>query len=75
MPGFRYDLRHDLALANEVAVMRPSKLPEWESVATKLSIQFSTDEKPVQLKRRGCRERLELLLKKYQEDGKKALKK
>ena len=75
MPGFHYDLRHDLALVNEVAVMRPSKPPEWESVATKLSIQFSTDEKPVQLKGRGCRECLELLLKKYQEDDKKALKK
>ena len=75
MPGFRYELKHDIALATEVASTRPTKLAEWESVASTLSQQFSTDDKPVQLKGRGCREHLELLLKKYNDHDKKALKK
>ena len=75
MPGFRYELKRDLALATEVASTRPTKPAEWESVASMLSQQFSTDDKPVQLKGRGCKERLELLLKKYNDDDKKALKK
>lgn len=74
MPGFRYELMHDLALATETAASRPNKPAEWESVAAKLSKRFSTEEKPVVLKGRGCRERLELLLKKHQDDDKNALK-
>lgn len=74
MPGFRYDLKHDLALATEVASSRPNRLADWDVVADKLSQQFSTDEKPISLKGRGCRDRMELLIKKYEDEDKKALK-
>lgn len=74
MPGFKYDLKRDLSLANEVMASRPAKLADWDSIAVKLSLLFSTNEQPVLLKGRGCRDRLELILKKYQEEDKKALK-
>ena len=75
MPGFRYDIKHDLALATEAASRRPTKPSDWEAIADNLSYQFSTEEKPVQLTARSCREHLEFLLKKYSDDDKKALKK
>ena len=75
MPGFRYDLKHDIALAIEVASLRPSNPTDWDSVAANLSLKFSTEEKHIQLKGRGCREHMELLIKKYNDDDKKGLKK
>jgi hypothetical protein len=48
---------------------------EWESVAETLSEIFSIAEKVVILKGRGCRERVDRLLMKYNEEDKKNLKK
>ena len=62
MPGFRWELQQDIALASEVATSHPQKLQDWDKIAVTLSAAFSPDEKPVQLKARGCRERMDLLL-------------
>ena len=75
MPNFRWPLLfNDLSLVKEVLSLRPNKPADWESIATKLSTLFSTDNKPVFLKGRACKDRLELLLKKYKEEDEKALK-
>lgn len=74
MPGFRWDLKQDIALATVVVSKRPHKPVGWSDVAEDLNASFSTEDKPVQLKGRGCRERMDLLLKKYKDDDKKALK-
>ena len=73
MPGFRWEVNHDIALALEVVSKRPQKPADWINLAEALGKSFST-ENPVQLKGRGCKERLDLLLKKYKDDDKKALK-
>ena len=74
MPGFRWELQQDIALVSEVATSRPQKLQDWDEIAVTLSAAFSSDEKPVQLKARGCRERMDLLLKKYKDEDIKSLK-
>ena len=75
MPAFRWPgAWHDLALAKEVVCVRPSKPVEWDEVAAKLSQAFSTMERPVELKGRGCRERLDRLLEKFKSEDAKALK-
>ena len=74
MPGFRWEVNHDIALASEVVSKRPQKPADWIDLAEARSRSFSTEEKPVQLKGRGCKERMDLLLKKYKDDDKKALK-
>ena len=56
MPSFRWPyVAQDIALATEVACARPSKHSDWEEVATTLSAAFSTPEKHISLKGRGCR--------------------
>jgi len=75
MPNFRWPLLyHDIALAKEVISLRPEKPSDWGNIATKLSAIFSSKEKPVMIKGRACRERLDLLLKKYKEEDVKALR-
>ena len=75
MPSFRWPyVSHDVALAKEVASARPTKHSDWEEVATTLSAAFSTPQKQVSLKGRGCRERMELLVRKYREEDSRALK-
>ena len=75
MPCFRWpETRHDVDLAKQLAAYRPSKPLDWEQIATTLSEKFSTEDKPVELKGRGCRERLERLISKYKTDDAKALK-
>lgn len=74
MAQFRWpELRNDVALAREVASTRPTKSADWE-IAGIFSAQFSTEEKPVDLKGRGCRERLKRLLDKFKSEDSKALK-
>lgn len=74
MHAFRWpESSHDIALAKEVAAKRPSKPADWEEIVTKLSSSFSTKNKPLLLKGRGCRERMDRLLQKYKADV-KALK-
>ena len=74
MPGFRWEIKHDLALATEVVSKRPDKPADWIALAEALCNAFSIDEKPFQVKGRGCRDRMDLLLKKYKDEDKKALK-
>ena len=56
-----------------MAAYRQSKLLDWEQIAATLSV-FSTEDKPIEQKRTGCRERLERLPDKYKADDAKALK-
>ena len=75
MPSFQWpDLSNDIALAKEVISLHPNKPHEWDSIAATLSRFFSSEDKPVMLKDRGCREHLELLLKKFKDEDSKALK-
>lgn len=76
MPSFRWPLLyHDIALAREVFSSRPDKPHDWELIAANLSAYFSRrDGKAVSVKGRGCKDRLELLLKKYRQEDRKALK-
>lgn len=75
MAPFRWpSIRHDLALAKEVASTAPEKPAEWDTLAAKLSEAFSTDAKVVEVKGRGCRERIERLIDKYKKEDAKALK-
>ena len=75
MPQFRWpEMKHDVALAKEVASVRPSKPTDWEGIAGVLSVAFSTDDKPVALKGRGCRERLDRLIDKFKTEEAKSLK-
>ena len=75
MPAFRWpDIYHDVSLAKEVISKRPKKAEDWESIATWLNLAFSTGDKPVYLKGRGCRERMNRLLEKYKSEEVRALK-
>ena len=75
MPQFWWpELSHDVALAKEVVSHRPSKAQDWEAIAQTLSTSFSTANKPVELKGRGCRERMERLLEKFHAEDTKSLK-
>ena len=75
MLNFRWPLLfHDLALAKEVVFKRPQRHTDWEDISIILSDLFSTEEKAVDIKGRACRERLDLLLKKYKEEDAKSLK-
>ena len=75
MPQFRWpSVCNDLALDREVAAIRPSKPSEWEEVAAALNSTFSTEERFVDLKGRGCRERMERLIEKFRADDAKSLR-
>lgn len=74
MPGFRWELHQDIALCIETCKIRPRRPIEWLKIAEILNDLFSSDSKPVLLKGRGCKERIQLLLKKYDEEDKRALK-
>ena len=58
----------------KVTKQRPKKPADWDEIPTTLNAQFLTKEKNMQLKGRGCRQHLVLLLKKYKEEDAKALK-
>ena len=75
MSPFRWpSIQQDLALAREVAARKPEKTSDWNAVALAPSQAFSTDEKVVTLKARGCREKMERLLLKYRTEDAKGLK-
>lgn len=70
MAPFRWPkVEHDLALVKEYTESRPSKPDEWDEVAKRLSVVFQSE-----VKGRGCREHLDLLIKKHKAHEKKALK-
>ena len=72
MPAFRWPkVENDLALCMEVIQLRPGKAENWDAVAASLTSAFNLTEP---LKGRGCREHLELLVKKYKSEDNKALK-
>ncbi|CAH3124425.1 unnamed protein product [Pocillopora meandrina] len=76
MAPFRWpSLKNDIALAKEVASKKPQTHQEWDELATILSEVFSSDSNRVELKGRGCRERLTRLIEKNEQDDKKSLKK
>ena len=64
---------HDFALVTEVPSARPTRHSDWEKVATTLSAAFSTRQKQASLKGRGCREQLELLVRKCRKEDSRAL--
>ena len=75
MPQFRWpDVENDIFLAREVVGHRPTKAADWEAIAGILNAAFSTPSKVVQLKGRGCRERLERLLDKFRSEDTQSLK-
>lgn len=75
MPNFRWPLlQHDISLAKEVVSRRPEKTNDWDMIAKELSKNFSTPDKPVVLKGRACKDRLELLVKKYRDEDARALR-
>ena len=75
MPYFRWPLLyHNISLVKDVISVRPEKACDWDMIAAKLSALFSTDDKPISIEGRACRERLDQLLKKYREQDAKALK-
>ena len=49
MPGFHWEILHDVALAKEVATYRPRKPLDLLEIAEKLNSAFSTEKKPVLL--------------------------
>lgn len=53
------ELKHEVALAKEVARCFPEKPQEWDEVAKTLSKAFSSDGKQVEVKGRGCREKMD----------------
>ena len=74
MAPFRWPTSfHDICLCKEVLEKTPTSVAEWEKIAEVLSEQFSTPEKPVEVKGRGCRERLDRLLQKYRQDDKRCV--
>ena len=75
MAPFRWpECNYDVALATEVIANRPQWPLDWDSIAETLSSHFSTEERPVRLSGRACRDRLNLLLAKHKADDAKGLK-
>ena len=75
MPQFRWpSVEHDIALAKEVVGRRPTKLSDWETIARVLSSAFTSPSKVVDIRGRGCRERMERLLMKFRSEDRKSLK-
>jgi hypothetical protein len=75
MAPFRWpDTKHDIALAKEVAAVKPVSSEDWEIIARTLGTLLSTNDKPVELKGRGCRERLQRLIEKFKKEDARSLK-
>ncbi|KAL9987406.1 hypothetical protein ACROYT_G001707 [Oculina patagonica] len=77
MAPFRWPtVANNLQLDTEVAARRPNSPSDWEVIAVVLSQAFSTDDdNQVELTGRACRERMDRLFTKYNEEDKKSLKK
>ena len=75
MPPFRWpELKMYIDLAREVAGNNSQKPAEWEALAARLSSAFSSVGKPgVELKGRGCRQRLDNLVEKYKAEDARSL--
>ena len=53
MPGFRWEVANDIALAMEVVSKRHHKPADWVDIADTLAKSFSTEEKPVSLEKKA----------------------
>ena len=66
MARFRWsEMKHELVFAKEVAKYFPEKPQEWNEVAKIISKAISTDDKQVETKGRGYREKMARILEKY----------
>ena len=66
MAPFRWpDTKHDIALAKEVAAAKSTGSQDWQIIAATLGTLISTKDKPVELKRRECREQMQHLIEKF----------
>ena len=75
MPQFRWpELFHNIALAREVVGQRPSKSADWEAIADVLSSMFTVPSRPVKLKGRGCKDRMDRLIQKFRAEDSQSLK-
>ena len=62
MPSFRWpDVSHNIALAKEAISVCLEKPADWDVIACTLNSNFTTEDKPVFIKGRRYRERLDLL--------------
>ena len=69
MAPFRWlEMKHELALAKELAKYFPEQPHEWDEVAKTLSKALSTNNKQVEVKERGCREKMDRILEKFKSD-------
>ena len=71
---FRWSLPQDIALCEEVRNTRPERLEQWQTIANLLNKAFSTEKFEMDVRGRGCRERLNLLVRKYREEDRKSLR-
>lgn len=66
---FRWpNIQNDLALAKKVAARKPQTHQDWDEIATVLSGVLGSESNRVDLKGRGCRERLARLIEKDEQD-------
>ena len=74
MPPFHWLLvEQELHLAREVSCHRPEKPAEWDKIAQRLSEAFSDGTNFVELKGKGCRERIERRLQKRRAEDVRSL--
>lgn len=76
MAPFRWpNVEYDIQLALEVVSQKPEKPADWEVIAEGLSKEFSKGEgKKVEIKGRGCKERMERIIAKFKTEDKRSLK-
>jgi len=76
MAPFRWkNVEHDIALCRQFTGDKPDKPSEWDELAKKLSCLFNKDgDVDVSLTGRGCREHLDLIVKKFKSEERKSLK-
>jgi len=78
MAPFRWKkIEDDLALCKQYVGDKPDKPSKWDKLASTLSALFNrmtNNEVDVNLTGRGCREHLDLLVKKYKSEERAALK-
>ena len=70
MPS-RWNLEEDTALCLEVFKIRPESLAQWPEIADDLNKRFSRETK---FTGRGCKDRTNLLKKKFKQEDRKSLK-
>lgn len=72
MPSVRWNLEEDTALCVEVFKMRPESSAQWAEIADDLNRRFQF--RKISFTDRSCRDRMNLLKKKYKNEDRKSLK-